>query len=525
MTTDLPDWARTEEPLYPPDAPSPSWGPPPGQAQAPPPPPAADAPFAAPRMAAPTANYDEIELNAHKLNFLVVPPEAEVDVEAARLVGRTIDGPVGEAQTGIGLMFTPGDGHLVVAWPDLPTPSQVKALEMKTGHSIYPAVAGKVNYTRLNWRANELLDGDHFRVSLDPLVDTVLDQTASDLHVATGERPWMRVGSTFRPIKGQPPLTADDMLVLVRQVVGEDFDPAKFDGDLDLSITFGSTRFRVNLYRAKGQLGMALRTIPIGIPDFDNLGLPASARKFTALRDGLVIIGGATGSGKTTSLAAILDLVNEEREVNIFTLEAPIEYIHSSKRAMFHQREIGDDTVSFQRALKSVLREDPDVILVGEMRDYEEMSLAITAAETGHLVFVTVHAHNFAGVVDRIIDVFPSDSQNQVRAQLANILRGVMCQKLLPDMQDSRRRHLAYEIGFVNDAVRSVIRDKDKPNDRITEALMAGRKDEGMQPFDGSLAVLVAEGKVHRDEAARHSVKADIFQAIYEAEIRKRRAS
>jgi twitching motility protein PilT len=449
---------------------------------------------------------DPIEQAAIEAGFLVLPPDVGVDVEAARLIGRRDD------CAGVGFQQ---DGHLVVAWPDLPTPNQVTMLVQETGHGIYPSVAGKATWNKILWATNELLKDDDFKVELGLLVNILNEQRASDLHLSASERPWLRVGGSFGPIPRFGRISANDMLNLVREVV-PDFDPETFSGDKDTSITVGSVRFRVNVYREQGQLGMALRTIPVSIPRFETLGLPSAATKFCGLRDGLVIVAGATGSGKSTSLASLLDIINDEREAHLLTIEAPIEFVHSSKRCLVHQREVGVDTEDFNTALKSALREDPDIILVGEVRDYEEISNAIRLAETGHLVFITIHSHNTAGVIDRIIDVFPSEQQNQIRAQLAGVLRGVIAQKLLPDKNDSRKRWLAYELAFTNDAMRAIISSEEQPNKRITEVITSGR-DHGMVPFDGCLARLVAEEKVSREEAMRSSVDPDLLDTYISA--------
>lgn len=577
MTTtdnDLPAWAKPGAAAPIPEEVEPTWGPPRHQeaAEDPGPPPAADdatisdapwagvdAPTAAPwateqepedqtghaaPLATPTEDgylaldtfessitgsrhqthrppNDEVEAEAQQYGMLVISPDDEIDPEAARLVPAKDlnEEPVGA----IGVRFNEA-GHVVVAWPHLPKPHELEAMANLIGHTVYPAVAGLETWELLR---EQLAAGEPARAKikasstrggslLTPLVDELLRAGASDLHLSASEHPWMRVGGTFRSMDQYPRLMASDMVKIAREIVGDEFNPDTFGGDLDTSVTFGTIRFRVNLYRERGQLALALRTIPIEIPPFDILGLPAQARRLISFKDGLVIFAGATGSGKSTSLAALLNILNESRESHIITIEKPIEYTHSSKMSMVHQREVGDDTDSFATALKSVLREDPDVILLGEMRDYEEIEMAITLAETGHLVFTTVHAQNTGGVIDRIVSVFPNDQQNQIRTELANTMRGVVCQKLLPDAKDSRRRHLAYEIAFINDAIRSAIRPDDKgriQTGKITEAVSNGHK-EGMKTFDRCLAELVVEEKVGLEEASRAAVDIKLFQDL-----------
>jgi twitching motility protein PilT len=263
----------------------------------------------------------------------------------------------------------------------------------------------------------------------------------------------------------------------------------------------GKVRFRVNVFVQRNAVGAAFRVIPYDVIPFDQLGLPDVVRTFAQVPRGLVLVTGPTGSGKSSTLASLVDLVNQERQCHIMTIEDPIEFVHRSKNALVNQREVGGDTDSFSTALKSALRQDPDVVLVGEMRDLETISTAITAAETGHLVYATLHTQDAAQTIDRIVDVFPGEQQGQVRIQLATSLQGVTTQQLIPTA-DGRGRVVACEVMLVNTAIRALIRDGKVH--QIHNAMMSGRR-QGMQGMDDSLADLVKRGIVTADQAMRRA--------------------
>jgi twitching motility protein PilT len=264
-------------------------------------------------------------------------------------------------------------------------------------------------------------------------------------------------------------------------------------------------RFRVNVFVQRNAVGVAFRVIPFEVIDFDQLGLPPVVRSFANYPRGLVLVTGPTGSGKSTTLASLIDIVNRERQSHIITIEDPIEFVHHSKVALVNQREVGTDTAGFGAALTSAMRQDPDVILVGEMRDLETISTAITAAETGHLVYATLHTQDAAQTVDRIIDVFPAEQQAQVRIQLANSLMGVVTQQLVPTA-DGRARAVASEVMVANHPIRALIRDGKVH--QIHNAMMSGRK-IGMQSMDDSLADLVRRGLVTIEQAQKRAQNPD----------------
>jgi len=337
-------------------------------------------------------------------------------------------------------------------------------------------------------------------LALEDLIAEVLRRKASDLHLTAGQVPVLRVGGDLEPIEGAAVATDDEMVSLVGLLTGAETTAAGTDGpaEVDCAFTSGDHRFRVNVYRSSGRLSAALRAIPLDVPRMGDLDLPAALLRWPQERRGLLLCAGPTGSGKTTTLASVVRAISEERPCHIVTLEDPIEYLHHGGRALIHQRSIGEDSVSFASALRAVLREDPDVIMVGEMRDPESVRLALTAAETGHLVLSTVHAADSIGVINRLVDVFPGDEQPQVRTMLANTLLGVSCQTLVRDALVPGRRHLVAEVLVVNDAVRASIREG-RPT-AVAQAVETGAA-SGMQTFDRAFALAVHETKVSRAEA------------------------
>ena len=337
------------------------------------------------------------------------------------------------------------------------------------------------------------------------LLRLTMERNASDLHIAVGRPPVIRLDGRLTNIDA-PPLTPADTRRLVYGVL-TDLQKQKFEEfkELDFSLSVSNlSRFRVNVHFQRGSVAAAFRAITSQIRGFEELNLPVRVcEKLSRRPSGLCLITGPTGSGKSTTLAAIIDLINSEREVHIITVEDPIEYLHNHKKALVEQREVNEDTYSFSNALKYVLRQDPDVIMVGEMRDLETISAAITAAETGHLVFSTLHTVDVAQTIDRVIDVFPPHQQEQVRTQLAGVIEGILCQTLLP-VASGRGRSIAVEVLLGTDAVRSLIREG-KTHQIYTQIEASGGL--GMQTMDRSIAELYKRGRISRDTALTHARK------------------
>jgi twitching motility protein PilT len=337
-------------------------------------------------------------------------------------------------------------------------------------------------------RAAELTDE---RASLETLLMALVNNKGSDLHLTVGVPPTIRVNGHLRHLTDYEELTPADTAVLARAALNDD-QWRKFQRDREFDFAYsieGVSRFRVNLYAQRGSYGVAIRSIPHVIKTLDELGVPESVAKFAPMHRGLVLVTGPTGSGKTTTLAAIIDLANRTRSSHIVTIEDPIEFLHEHKGCVVNQREVGADTSSFATALKHALRQDPDIILVGELRDLETTSTALTAAETGHLVLATLHTQSAAQTVERIIDMFPPHQQQQVRAQLALALRGVVTQALAP-RSDGSGRTVVTEIMFATPAIRNLIREG--KTHQIPSFMQSGGG-EGMLSFDQHLAERVHE--------------------------------
>jgi twitching motility protein PilT len=325
------------------------------------------------------------------------------------------------------------------------------------------------------------------------------EERASDVHLSPGFAPAIRVRGQIVGLEEYGPLSAQDTRDTVYSMLNDD-QRKRFESHKQLDLAYavpGVSRFRVNCFFQRGSISAAFRRIPHEIPKLDELGLPKVLEDFTRKPRGLILVTGPTGSGKSTSLAAMLDVINSERNEHILTIEDPIEFLHSHKRCIVNQREIGSDAEDFALALKSALREDPDVILVGEMRDLETMSTALTAAETGHLVFATLHTQSTAQTVDRIIDIFPAEQQSQVRMQLSIGLQGIVTQQLLPTA-DGRGRVVACEVLVPTPAVRNLIREG--KTHQIYSAIQTSGS-IGMQTMDAHLAQLVRMGRIGRDLA------------------------
>lgn len=351
-------------------------------------------------------------------------------------------------------------------------------------------------------------------VMLNDVMNYAREKKVSDLHFTVGLPPMLRMMGDLTPYPNCEPLTNDD----IRSVVNEMTTPAQRDilndgkgHDLDFAFMDESgSRNRVNVYHQRGNIAAAIRLLNSSIPTIEQLGLPPVLNKLAELNRGLVLVTGPTGSGKSTSLAAMIDVVNRKRKCHILTLEEPIEYIHHNKSSMINQREIGSDAESFASALRSALREDPDVILVGEMRDFETIQLALTAAETGHLVFSTLHTMSAATTVDRIIDVFPPNQQQQVRIQLANSLKATIAQHLLPRV-DIKGRVAAMEIMVTSDAISNMIREGKSYH--ITGAMQTNAA-SGMQTIETSLAPLVRSGQVSLEVALEHATDRELLKRL-----------
>jgi twitching motility protein PilT len=340
-------------------------------------------------------------------------------------------------------------------------------------------------------------------VHADPDIIAALHQVlftgASDLHVTANAAPMLRVDGGLSPVSGASVWPAEKVRAALNSLLSS-LQREIFEKELELDFAYtisASARFRVNFYQQRGAIGAAFRLIPTTIKTLEQLGVPDSVARFSTLPRGLVLVTGPTGSGKSTTLAALIDLVNRTRADHIVTVEDPIEFMHGNKRSLVNQREVGADTHSFGAALKHVLRQDPDVILVGEMRDLETISVALTAAETGHLVFATLHTQSAAASIDRVIDVYPPHQQDQVRTQLSATLQGVVSQTLVKKAQGSGRV-VATEVLVTTPAISNLIREG--KSYQITSSMQAGRE-LGMHTMDQHLAQLVDEGQITRDSA------------------------
>jgi len=342
------------------------------------------------------------------------------------------------------------------------------------------------------------------------LLDLAVEKKASDLHLTVGVPPMIRIDGALMAVPGEGDLTSDQTAKLIQSFMTEEqIERLKIRKEVDFSFGYQNMRFRTNTYFQKGNLAASLRLIPKLIKAITELGLPPILEKFTTPSQGFLIITGPTGHGKSTTLAAMINEINHKRSEHIVTIEDPIEYVFEHEKSIISQREVGSDTNSFARALRSCLREDPNVVLVGEMRDLETIEAALTIAETGHLVFATLHTNSAAQTADRIIDVFPPHQQQQVRMQLANVLLGVISQRLLPRTQGGRV--VACEIMIANSAVRNTIREgKTHQLNNIIQTSAA----EGMITMDKVLAELVSKGEITIDNALTWALDPKAFKMM-----------
>jgi twitching motility protein PilT len=404
------------------------------------------------------------------------------------------------------------EGHkLVVAFAEPADDEALAAVGAATTYEIIAAVADREELLgaidmiygaapRSGASATGDLDDSHGEdLHINDLLELVIQWRGSDLHLASGSPPVIRVNGDLRPIPDIPVLNGSQIRQMVFSILTQK-QREKFENELELDTSYalpGKGRFRVNVFLQRDSVGAVMRAIPYDVIDYDSLGVPPAVKTWAYLPRGLVLITGPTGSGKSTTLASLIDIVNRERSVHIMTVEDPIEFLHEHKRSLINQREVGEDTHSFASALKHVLRQDPDVILVGEMRDLETISTALTAAETGHLVFATLHTQDAPQSIDRVIDVFPAHQQQQVRVQLASALQGICTQQLIPT-SDGQGRAIACEVMVATPAVRNLIREG--KTHQIYSVLQAGGR-YGMVTMDMSLVQLVRAGRITLDMA------------------------
>lgn len=429
---------------------------------------------------------------------VIEDPNIPLDASAVRAVPHELDA--------IGVQFH--DGYLVVAFRAVPTPGHVHAVQSRVGMPVQVTVAPGAIFDAL------LRSSLRMRDSQLPVPARILEQAlrahASDIHISVGTPPIVRAGGSLVPLEDWDPLSSDDCTLIAEYFAGDIIHRPDYNGDLDIAAVYGNWRFRCSIFRQRNSFAAALRVIPDRIPAFQTLGLPKTIERFAQLRQGLVLVCGVTGSGKSTTLASLLDIINQRRSEHIITLEDPIEYLHASKQSLIHQREIGEDSTTFAHALRAALRQDPDVLLVGEMRDHETIQAALHAAETGHLVFSTIHATDARGVIDRVIDVFPAGEQEQVRTMLAHTLEGIVCQSLVPSAVEPGQRHAVCEVMVATSGIKALIREGN--THQIPSALQASVDEHGMLPFDLSMARAVQEGNVSAEMGQRWAHDATLYR-------------
>ncbi|HVG38999.1 MAG TPA: type IV pilus twitching motility protein PilT [Pyrinomonadaceae bacterium] len=353
------------------------------------------------------------------------------------------------------------------------------------------------------------------QLTLSELLKKLVEMTGSDLHITTNSPPQVRVDGHMVPLEGYRPLNSADTKQLAYSVL-TDSQKHRFEENLELDFSFGVknlSRFRANIFHQRGATAAVFRVIPYEIKSFETLGLPPVVQTMCEKPRGLILVTGPTGSGKSTTLAAMLDKINRDRHEHIITIEDPIEYLHNHKNCVVNQREVGADTHSFSNALRTALRQDPDVVLIGEMRDLETTESALRIAETGHLTFATLHTNSAYSTLNRIIDIFPSNQQGQVRQQLSLVLEGILCQSLLPRV-NGKGRAMALEIMIPNTAIRSLIRE-DKVH-QIYSMMQTGQEKYAMQTFNQALANLFFKRTISLETAMQRSSNADELKDLIE---------
>lgn len=342
------------------------------------------------------------------------------------------------------------------------------------------------------------------QLDMNQLLGLVVQRKASDIHLIAGVPPMLRIEGELVAVPSESPLTPERIEKLLKSVMtAEQTEQLLVNKEIDFSLSFSEhARFRVNAYTQKQTVAGAFRSIPLEIPTIDSLGLPPILHSFTSMRQGLVLVTGPTGHGKSTTLAAMLDEINTNFAQHIVTIEDPIEFVIKPKRSIISQREMNNDTHSWAVALRSVLREDPDVVLVGEMRDYETIAAALTVAETGHLVFATLHTNSASQTVDRVVDVFPSEQQDQVKLQLSNVLEAVVSQRLIPGISGGRQ--VAHEMMLATTAIRTAIREG---KTHQIDSIIQTSSEQGMNTLEASLAALVRDGKITMETAKTFAIR------------------
>jgi twitching motility protein PilT len=385
----------------------------------------------------------------------------------------------------------PGSGKVFTPAPGAPGPAATPAPQAPAAppaRAAAPSASATPQRSGIGQAAHA---GD---IVIDDVLTRMVEASASDVHLTTGAPPTIRVAGSLRPLEGFGPLNGEGLRRTLYAMMTQRQREA-FETNLELDFSYsvrGLARFRVNIYQQRESIGAAFRVIPYEIKPLEELGVPAVIGSFAGLPRGMVLVTGPTGSGKSTTLASVIDLANRTRDDHIMTVEDPIEFLHRHKRSLVNQREVGQDTLSFANALKHVLRQDPDIILVGELRDLETISVALTAAETGHLVFATLHTQDAAQTIDRMIDVFPAHQQAQVRTQLAGAIQGIVSQTLCK-RADAPGRVVACEVLVATPAIRNLIREG--KSHQIGSAMQAGAA-QGMNTLDQHLADLVKAGKI-----------------------------
>lgn len=348
-------------------------------------------------------------------------------------------------------------------------------------------------------------------MEIQQLLQLTVDKKASDLHIIVGLPPTLRIEGKLYSVPGEPALTPQEAEKIIRGVLSaEQVERFTVNKEIDFSFAFSElARFRINAYYQKGTPAVAFRRIPLTIPDIDSLALPPICHSFASLHQGLILVTGPTGHGKSTTLAAIINEINKNRTEHIVTIEDPVEFIFKPIKSIISQREMRSDTHSWEIALRSVLREDPNVVLVGEMRDLETISSALTVAETGHLVFATLHTNSAAQTIDRIVDVFPQDQQDQIKMQLSAVLEGVFSQRLVPGLDGHRVP--AFEVLLATQAVKTLIREG---KTHQIDGVIQTSKEAGMIVLESSLANLVKSGKISLEVAQNFALRPEELQRL-----------